>query len=290
MTVAGFSTNHTYRFNGSLGFRAKFSGFPTGQNNRLGAVNAMKTLVAVTAFATIATITAQAATVADLQFNFSPVSPSSGWFYFHSTGPLGNANNYSPLAWNSRDFRYEISPDIFPAGADYSFFAEGGIIHPGPGSLQGNPGGGYLVFSYTLGADQTGDMIVKGAIAGIEPTSAGKSNGWDILFFVGNRQAGSRIEIPWQYYPQTFSQSLGWLYEGDTIYVAVGPNGIDSYDIAQLSLSVETNDGGRQIRQSFRLKGPFLPNSVFGGETRQSVAQAILAQIGARATAGGQAH
>ena len=203
----------------------------------------MNRFAVVTLLGLIGSFAGTGAIIADLQNDFTPVNPSGGWRYLRSTGTLGDDSSYAPLVWNPTDYRYETSGDVFPApDLDFSLFAAGGIIHPGRGLVQGNGLGGYLIFAYILQPGQSGDLVVNGSIAGIDPDSQGNSNGWDILFFAGNNQSGDSVNVPWGDSAQSFAQWLGRMDEGSTVYVAIGPNGADMFDIAQLSLTLEIDD------------------------------------------------
>jgi hypothetical protein len=60
-----------------------------------------------------------------------------------------------------------------------------------------------------------------------------------LQIFVGNVQAGVTQVVPWTAGTSGFSQGLGVLNAGDTVYVALGPNGNHLYDSANLQFQLD---------------------------------------------------
>jgi hypothetical protein len=185
--------------------------------------------------------------IADLTADFTAVTFPAGWQYLHNTGTIGNSASYAPLLWDTANTMYDITGAGFPApGPDYDFIASGGHMHPGRGTAQGAAFNEYLIAAYTIQAGEAGFVsLINGSLSGADPNGAsGASNGWDIRAFVGNTQVGSTVIVPWSLSAASFSQSLGALNVGDTIYVAVGPNGSHLFDSAVLEFQLDSNPNG----------------------------------------------
>lgn len=184
-----------------------------------------------------------AATIADLTADYTTVAPTGGWQYLRNTGTIGNDANYTALLWDAGFSFYDTTGGGFPGpGPEYTLFAGAGVLHPGLGTTQGSGFDRYVILAYTIQAGEAGAVnLVNGAIGGNDPNGAGgNSNGWDIQIYVGNVQAGSTLLVPWSLSDTGFSQSLGVLNVGDTVYVAVGPNGNHLYDSAHVQFQLDS--------------------------------------------------
>lgn len=184
----------------------------------------------------------QAAIIADLNGDFSAVTFPAGWEYLRTTAAIGNDANYTALVWDAGNGFYDLDGTLFPAaGPDYSLFAAGGVLHPGRGTAQGQAFDGFVILAYTIQAGEAGYVsVVNGTIEGNDGNGAGgASNGWEIQIYVGNVQAGATAVVPWSLASTGFSQGLGTLNVGDTVYVAVGPRGSHLYDSATVGFQLE---------------------------------------------------
>lgn len=184
----------------------------------------------------------QAAVIADLNGDFSAVTFPVGWEYLRNTAAIGNDANYTTLVWDAGNGFYDLDGTLFPAaGPDYTLFAAGGVLHPGQGTAQGQAFDGFVILAYTIQAGEAGYVsLVNGTIAGNDANGAGgASNGWEIQIYVGNVQSGATVAVPWSLSATGFSQSLGTLNVGDTVYVAVGPGGSHLYDSATVGFQLE---------------------------------------------------
>ena len=182
--------------------------------------------------------------IADLTVDFTAVTFPTGWQYLHNTGTIGNSAGYAALLWDAGNARYDITGSVFPGpGPDFDFISSGGHMHPGRGTAQGAALNEYLIAAYTIQAGEAGFVsLINGSLSGADPNGAsGASNGWDIRAFVGNTQVGSTVVVPWSLSAASFSQPLGALNVGDTIYLAVGPNGSHLFDSAVLEFQLDSS-------------------------------------------------
>lgn len=178
----------------------------------------LKLLIAAIALATCAS--ANAGVIADLNADFTPVVFPTGWQYLRNAEPIDTAQTYVPLVWDPTFNLYDASPGL---ATDLTLI-NGFGLHPGRGSLD-DTFDHYVIAAYTIQPGEQGNIaLVNGSITGNGNGANGGSNGWEILTFVGSTQVGSPLIVPWSDSATSFSESLGQLTAGDTIYVAVGPN------------------------------------------------------------------
>jgi hypothetical protein len=186
-------------------------------------------------------IVADSAVIADFSGEFSPVTPAAGWQYLRNTGSIGTSANYVPLLWDATHNLYDVNGTTLPAAnGDFTLISAAGITHPGLGTVQGQGFNGYAIAAYTIQAGEAGNIdVVNGNIRGTDPAGAsGASNGWDLRFFVNDVQNGPTLTISWSATDAPFSQSIGMLTAGDTVYVALGPNSNFLFDSAGLQFQL----------------------------------------------------
>lgn len=194
------------------------------------------------ALALMAHASTSAVAIADLDADFTANTFPPGWQYLRNTGEIDVAPAYAPLLWDTANGRYDVTASGFPApGEDFTAIALD-YKHPGPGTVQGAAFDRYLVAAYTIQSGEQGSIsLVNGSLAGIDPGGAnGASNGWEVRTFVGSAQVGSSLLLPWSSSAASFSASLGNLAIGDTIYVALGPNGSHLFDAAAFNFQLTT--------------------------------------------------
>jgi len=163
--------------------------------------------------------------VAQLVSDYRPETPAPGWQYLWNKGSVTGRANFTPLVWNGQSYGPDDNPQ-FPrpsVGRYVRLSSHGG--HPGSGRAQGNSNEVY-------------------AIAGFAVTNAGwfAITNSHIMRNDGNREGEIVLRVFVNERPippelicnskahQTFDRTLGFLNKGETIYVAVGPNGTDRYD------------------------------------------------------------
>ena len=189
------------------------------------------------------TIPGHAATIADLTGDFTPVTVATGWQYLRNTALIGSSANYVPLLWAPAHNRFNVDGVNHPTpGFDYTFLQGSGMSHPGPGTAQGGAFNGYMIAAYTVQPGESGLVtLVNGSIRGTDPAGAsGASNGWDVRIFIGDDQSGPVLTFPWSLGSASFSQSLGPLGVGDTVFVAFGPNGNHLFDSVALQFQLDS--------------------------------------------------
>ena len=108
---------------------------------------------------------------------------------------------------------------------------EGG--HPGHGKNQRGDIDTYVIFAYTV--TNAGFYLITNSFLS---RTDGKVNGNDNLrVFVNEQSSGPEIIIETKT-AQPFDRALGRLNEGDSVYVAVGPNGMDRNDHFKLDFTL----------------------------------------------------
>jgi len=174
---------------------------------------------------------ASAAIIASLSGDFTTTSFPVGWQYMRNTGSIDTSPGYTPLLWDDVRGLYSFDGMTMPNPGpplDYTLLAAGSA-HPGSGTAQGSSFDRYLVLAYTIQPGEAGAIqLIDGSVRGLD--DSGPSNGWDVLTFVGGSQVGSQLVFPWSPMSTAFSRSIGPMSVGETVYVALGPNGNHLYD------------------------------------------------------------
>jgi hypothetical protein len=212
-----------------------------------------RSISSIAALILISSTVVSAGTIADFNGDFTPVTFATGWQYLRNTGTIGTSANYTPLLWDPTHNIFDVDGMNVPApGLIYTLISSSGG-HPGKGTSQGAAFNGYAIAAYTIQPGEAGFVsLVNGSIRGGDPNGAGgASNGWDLKIYVGNTQSGPTLVFPWSSTAAGFSQALGALNVGDTVYVALGPNGVDLFDSALLQFqlnSTQTPEPGSAVQ------------------------------------------
>ena len=192
------------------------------------------TLVLVGAF----TQAVQAQVVADYADDFSHPAPAPGWSYlWNANGPVGTAANYVPLVADGVAGRYETqnqTPDAFPDEAPgSSTSATGTTLIPGQGTAQ-NAIERYVIAAYTISeadlAAATGNQLVLDDYR--FAVSAASIDGVTAKLFKNDFLLVEQPLIPGLIFTSETPDAnggpigLGPFAAGDTLYVAIGSNGI----------------------------------------------------------------
>ena len=183
-------------------------------------------------------------TVANYRSDFNGTTAPSGWQYLWNapsqwtgtttpagngtTGTIGDPANYIALNPVSATWR----PDLNTTGTDgppgnfLLLTSTGG--HPGRGSSQaegavGNSLNRYAIAAFTV--DTPGFYMLHDSF--IDPVDA-VGNGGDVIVHINDMPF--LLQRFFDDQPINFDLTLGQLNIGDTIYVAVGPNGADGND------------------------------------------------------------
>jgi hypothetical protein len=189
--------------------------------------------------------------VADFRDDFLYPTPKAGWSYlWNANGPIGAAANYVPLVADApASGRYETlnqTPDAFPDPAPGSSASiTGTTMVPGQGSAQ-NAFERYVIAGYTFtpadiavhGDQLILDLYSFGVSAGSADGITAKVYKNDMLFI--DRQLPPGIVFDYQTpAPNGGPIPLGPFAAGDTLYVAIGSNGLIGNDDVGDSLDVD---------------------------------------------------
>lgn len=174
---------------------------------------------------------ASAAIIASLSGDFTAMTFPVGWQYMRNTGSIDTSPGYTMLLWDDDRSLYSLDGVNMPNPGpplDYTLLSVGSG-HPGSGTAQGSSFDRYLVLAYTIQSGEAGAIeVVDGSVRGLD--ASGPSNGWDVLTFVGGSQVGSQLVFPWSSTSTAFARSIGPMSEGETLYIALGPNGDHLFD------------------------------------------------------------
>jgi serine/threonine protein kinase len=158
---------------------------------------------------------------------FQPATPATGWQYlWNAKGAIGNPAHYQPLLWSGNEYNVDGKGPIPRAdpGAYLRLVRDGG--HPGRGAQQ-SPAkiDYYAIAAHTIQpADGPGYYRLAN-------TSLRRGNGLEILVHLGGRGPLLSSKVPKEPNPAAvFDSNIGLLAPGDTVYVAVGPDGNDGDD------------------------------------------------------------
>ncbi|MEO0586621.1 MAG: hypothetical protein AAF078_03185 [Planctomycetota bacterium] len=168
---------------------------------------------------------------ADYRDDFSITSPTSGWSYlWNANGNIGNPNNYTPLQASSAGY-YSADGNAVPSPSPANFLRLGPTFaHPGLGSSQTDRDY-FAIAAFTV--DVAGYYFIRDSFIETTADTAGIElvvhiNGQPLLLsdLFADRSIGG------------FDIDLGQLVVGDTIYVAVGPDGASPFDFVSLDFTL----------------------------------------------------
>lgn len=171
---------------------------------------------------------------------------ADGWNYLtNSLGTIGTASNYTSLVWNptanldSQTGGYTLSSSAYPLIPPDSYvglFANG-VGHTGKGSLQ-DPSSisRYAIAAYTIQTGEAGSLDLNN---GVLTTTAGTGNPLNLKIYVNDLLIHTYTGVS-SSASLNFSDSLGSLSVGDTVYVTVGPGTMDSSAHFSLNFEIAT--------------------------------------------------
>jgi hypothetical protein len=175
-------------------------------------------------------------TLANLRADFTPEKPKTGWSYlWNADGEIGRAANYKPLVWNAKANMYTGNADVYPAMGTPQHYVrmalDGG--HPGMGTEQNESGGieRYAIAAYTIQPGQACKVAITGRV-----TCNARDGRVELRLYLNDEAKGSSVVGGGT--SLDFSTWLGEVKDGDTIYVAVGPNRNDGNDTYGLTITV----------------------------------------------------
>src|SRR5437764_1241076 len=173
-------------------------------------------------------------TVGSFRKQFRPGFPRPGWRYlWNESAEIGRTNGYRDLVWNGRDYGSDENPE-FPRAAPAGWVnisRVGG--HPGHGKQQGADFDIYAIAAFTV-TDAGSYVITNSFVMRDDGDHLGDIN---LRVFVNEQSIGPQIIVNTKTH-QPFDRSLGTLQRGDTLYVAIGPNGRDYNDHFVMDFSI----------------------------------------------------
>ena len=177
-------------------------------------------------------VTAQAAmfTIADYMDDFQGPTPAAGWAYQSNTlGAIGTSANYTDMISTVSGTQYNLSGGSLPVSGSYANLNASGGGHPGEGTSQGEPVDRYVIAAYTVQVTDFGSNTVTGPFqlngTSINDNDLGGST-LSLHVYVNDTLIGPAVVLPGNTSTITnFDRDLGSLVAGDTVYVAIGPDG-----------------------------------------------------------------
>lgn len=170
--------------------------------------------------------------VADYRDDWQPTTPKPGWTYrWNSGGAIGTAANYSNLIYNATANQYNTGGTATLPGPSPGQFGFLGSVggHPAAGISEGSSVDRYVLGAYTVSSG--GQYSIANSFAN---RTAGPGL-LDIRVYVNNTLLLQTSQINVN---QNFNTNLGSLVMGDTIYVAIGPQGTHGSDSFTLDYSI----------------------------------------------------
>ena len=169
-------------------------------------------------------------TVADYRDDFSAVAAEvvSGWSYkTNGSGTIGTSSGYADLDSNNYDYYTSES-------SDYGVLSKNGG-HTGSGTNVSSADS-FIIGAYTV--SQNGTYFLKDGFVEFPKGSCSPySNGGDVRVYVNDTLKESTLVANES--THVLDMELDQLNSGDTIYVAVGPNGTDGCDSFKMDYSID---------------------------------------------------
>jgi len=157
---------------------------------------------------------------------------ADGWNYlWNSNGEIGVASHYSKLVWNPKLGQYCTDSAIaqLPTSEPAAFlFLTPVSGHTGRGKMDGNDINydRYVIAAFTIPSGKNGQISIVGSSLKVDDSHG---NGVELRVYVNDTLKTKFIQAAGAD-PSSFNMPLGMLKVGDTVYVAFGPNGVDTYD------------------------------------------------------------
>lgn len=181
-------------------------------------------------------------TIADYQDDFQGPTPATGWRYqTNSAGAIGNSANYTNMISNVGGTQYNLTGSAtLPVGSSFASLNKLSG-HPGTGTAQVAGVDRYVIAAYTIqAADVTGYLMDGPFQLTSTSISRAATDGGTLSLhvYVNNTLIGPAAVIAGTAVT-SFNRTLGNLVVGDTVYVAVGPNGTHNNDSFGFDFSIQ---------------------------------------------------
>ena len=175
----------------------------------------------------------QEETLASYAKEFKAEKPAAGWQYlWNAKGEIGAAANYSPLEWNQNVKIYSASGKEYPGPVPMNYLMlAGNSCHPGLGITAENKVQRHAIIAYSIPKGKEGKIQVAGSsVIRLLKQGENTPGGTIELRIYVNDKCMKTLTVKAGDTPVSFDMPLGELKEGDTIYMAVGPDGQDGCD------------------------------------------------------------
>lgn len=164
---------------------------------------------------------------ANYRTSFQEGTPPPQWQYlWNASGSIGNSAGYSSLIWNGKQYDSNGLPGL----PDNTTMAYGHLQllggHTGQATAQSSTDPRYAIAAYTILA--SGPYEIAQSFLTPLDTSCPLFDGFNVRIYVNET-----LISDWLFednVPAVFDALLGDLTTGDTVYVAIGPNGWDECD------------------------------------------------------------
>lgn len=157
---------------------------------------------------------------------------TDNWSYlWNESTPIGTASGYTPLVWTGYDYRSGES--TYPASSELKYgFLGPQRGHPGSGTSNGASTDRYVIAAYTF--SEAGNFSITDSSL---TTTCEWSNGLDAHVYLNDQ-----VIPPASDFYDGINRNLGAVEAGDTVYVAIGPNGSHGCDAFLIDYSIEYNE------------------------------------------------
>ncbi|MDJ0926949.1 MAG: PQQ-dependent sugar dehydrogenase [Gammaproteobacteria bacterium] len=160
-------------------------------------------------------------------------APPAGWAYlWNASSPLGDPSGYSALQWDGVSQYLSSDPSGLPSASVFTWGdVTAYLAQPGLGIQEGEQSDRHLVARYTVASDGAYYLVNSSIVV-----SGGCSNGVEVTVLVNNTTVSTRVIGPST--SASFDIGFGTLSAGDTIDVALGPNGDGSCDVSTIDWGI----------------------------------------------------
>ncbi len=173
--------------------------------------------------------------------SFKENQPAEGWKYlWNSDSAIGTAANYKPLVWNVNLKAYTINAEAFPAPSPGGYLGVfSSELGPGFGSLQSEDKiDRFVIVSYTIPTGKAGRLSTVDSNI-VRPRKPDEKAPGTVELRIYVNDTAKHKEVVNANTLVKFDMSLGEVKAGDTVSIAVGPDGDGDYDGFDLDFGLE---------------------------------------------------